>query len=85
MAKPNDWDEMTKAQQQAASIRLLNSSRGSYILGQALSLAIDKLRSVKPAHMQERSNIEDMEMLQELFLPFISEAKLKEVMRQAGM
>lgn len=85
MAKPTDWNEMTKAQQQAASIRLLNSPRGSYILGQALSLAIEKLNSVKPSHMRERSNIEDMEMLQELFLPFISDAKLKEVMRQAGM
>lgn len=83
--KPENWSTLTDAQKRSSSIRLLNTPRGSYILGQALSLAIDKLRSVKPDHMQERSNIEDMEMLQELFLPYISEAQLKQVMREAGI
>lgn len=49
-----------------AAIDLANSLRGKYILSQALHYGILALRSV-PEHIQEKSNIQDMETLRGLF------------------
>jgi hypothetical protein len=59
---------MTGAEKKEMALKFLYSARGQYIMSQALYLAIAKLQSVQPEHMQERSNIEHMQLLlQELF------------------
>jgi len=45
--------------------RLQHSLRGRYIIGQALSVAIQTMRKVPMPH-REVSNIEDMEILREI-------------------
>ncbi len=71
MAKPEDWDDMSHDEKHAYAMHLLNSARGSYILGQALAKATEVMREVEPH--PEYSNIEDMEMLGEMiFNPFYS-------------
>jgi hypothetical protein len=54
---------------------LLATQRGTYIIGQALAQAIHAMKQIKPEVMQEKSNIEDMEMLGMLFQPFYSMIK----------
>lgn len=68
--KPIEWNEMTKKQQRKIAWELLNSPRGTYIMSQALHYAIKALKAVEPEIMQERSNIEDMEMLREAYFNF---------------
>lgn len=47
----------------------ITSSRGRFVLAQALRIAIRELNSVEPDYMKEVSNIEDMEyMLKSEFL-----------------
>lgn len=60
----NGRKSMTK--ELLAAIDLANSLRGKYILSQALHYGILALRSV-PEHIQEKSNIQDMETLRGLF------------------
>ena len=47
----------------------LQSFRDRYIVGQALHVAVESLRSVDPPH-RENSNIEDMEFLIENAFPY---------------
>jgi len=50
------------------AIEFASSLRGQYILSQALSMAIEKMKEV-PEHMQEVSNISDMEYLRDEIFP----------------
>ena len=70
--KPKDWNTYTNADKHDYARRLLNTLRGRYIIGQALALATEQLRSVEPAYLQETSNIEDMESLSVLYNPWYS-------------
>lgn len=47
------------------ALEFFNSIRGRYIMAQALYYGVRELRAVEPEIMQEKSNIEDMEYLQE--------------------
>ena len=47
------------------AVEFAMSLRGQYILSQALHYGIEALNAVEPESMQERSNIADMEFLQE--------------------
>jgi len=62
--KPVDWNEMDKKEKEALALKLLHSVRGEYIISQALVKAIEAMQSEK---YPETSNIQDMEMLLELF------------------
>ncbi len=46
---------------------LAGSIRGHFILSQALYYGIKALESVKPEYLQEKSNIADMKLLQNVF------------------
>ena len=48
-------------------LKFLAGGRGQFIVSQALYLAIEKLKEVKPENLREESNIEDMEYLAEVF------------------
>jgi hypothetical protein len=63
------------------AIEFLGTNRGRLIVGQALAIAVEKLESVEPAFMQERSNIEDMKFLIEHLFPM--GAALHHVQKQA--
>jgi len=65
--RPKGWSKMSKEQRAKEALDLFQAPRGKYIVAQALHYGIKSLKSVKPDVMQEKSNIEDMEMLQELF------------------
>lgn len=69
-------NKMTKKQKEA--FQLFDSPRGRYILGQALYLAIEKLKEV-PSEFQEKSNIADMELLKEIFFPYIIVEQAKSI------
>jgi AcrR family transcriptional regulator len=50
------------------ALQLLQSARGSYLISQALSIAVEQMRKVEPKYREE-SNIQDMEMLLETLFP----------------
>ena len=52
------------------AIEFFLSTRGQYIMAQALHYAIKSLESVEPEIMQEKSNIDDMKFLQENLFSF---------------
>lgn len=62
--KPRNWDTMEQKDKQDTARRLLKSVRGQLIISQALVCAIELLGEAKHP---ETSNIEDMDMLLELF------------------
>lgn len=80
--KPKDWEELNYDQKTEIAINLMNSKRGEYLFSQALFLAKEKLKETQPPHREE-SNIQDMEILLELFpiYPIVvsMEDKLREV------
>ena len=63
--KPNNWKSMSKNQKKEYALRLVNSTRGSYILSQALFYGIQELNKAE-GNRKEISNIEDMEILREI-------------------
>ena len=73
MAKKAEVDIRLRKQDQSKAkeraVFLLNSPRGRFIIGQALYLAIEKLREITEP-LQEKSNIADMEALQSIFFPY---------------
>jgi len=69
MAKPHNWNEMTDKQKTEYAKQLLNSARGSYIIGQALTVAVNYMKEAE-LKRREVSNIEDMEVLKTLFFCF---------------
>lgn len=74
--KPSTWKKMSKDERKSIATGLLQSTRGTYILSQALHYAIQELKKV-PKPFREESNIQDMEMLQEeifvMFFPYSEE------------
>jgi|TARA_R100000789_G_scaffold7249_1_gene11670 hypothetical protein len=52
------------------AIEFFLSTRGQYIVAQALYYAVKALESVEPAAMRELSNIDDMKYLQENLFDF---------------
>lgn len=52
--------------------QFLQSEKGKYIIGQALSIAIKTLSTVEGAE-QEKSNIEQMQYLERVLFPMYSE------------
>ena len=56
------------------SILFISSSRGRYLLAQALRIAIKELSTVEPNYMKEVSNIEDMEYM--LNSDFLSQSNI---------
>jgi len=66
MAKPADWDKLSPEAKKEFAMKLYNSYRGQYIIGQALARAI-KVMKQAPQEIREQSNIEDMEVLLQLF------------------
>jgi len=51
------------------AIRFMFSSRGQYIMGQALAVAIESLNEVEPEARREISNISDMQYLLDNLFP----------------
>jgi len=64
--KPKNWGKMSQGQKYEDARYLLSTVRGQYIIGQALLVASTEMKK-KEIEMREISNIEDMEMLMEVF------------------
>lgn len=62
MAKPENWNTLSILDKRAHARRLLNSSRGAYVIRQALEFSILAM-SAEPC--PQESNIEDMEIILE--------------------
>jgi hypothetical protein len=65
--KPLAWDTMTDEDRRQMAVKFLGTTRGSYIIGQALALA---KRALRAKQYPEESNAQDMEILQTLFFPY---------------
>ena len=61
------WTKLGMDELQGEAMQLFATHRGTYIVAQALFLGIKALESVQPEQLQEKSNIADMKMLQQLF------------------
>ena len=66
--KPRNWDKLSQNMKKRIALQLLQSMRGSYLISQALSIAIEQMKKVEPPYREE-SNIQDMEMLLETLFP----------------
>jgi len=77
MAKPSNWNKLSKEEKRKIALSLLNSPRGYFIISQALYVAIETLKKVEPPHREE-SNIEDMEILLETLFPLYRDVKKAE-------
>jgi len=75
--KPEGWDKLSKAKKLLIAKGLLNSERGSYLISQALHHA-RKTMSKVPERQREVSNIEDMEILEEIFFPIFKSVLLSQ-------
>lgn len=64
MAKPDNWETLEPHQKREIATGMLKTMRGTFIMSQALHIAVTEMRKVEGPR-QEVSNIEDMEMLQE--------------------
>ena len=64
--KPSNWNEMTDIEKHDDALLLMRSMRGALIMSQALVRAIEVM-SAEPVERREVSNIQDMEVLLELF------------------
>ena len=64
--KPENWDKLCKEEKVEIAKGLFVSPRGRYIISQALCEAIKAMNKV-PSPQKEVSNIQDMEILGELF------------------
>jgi len=83
MAKPSNWNKLSEEEKRKIALSLLNSPRGHFIISQALYVAVETLKKVKPPHREE-SNIEDMEILMETLFPlykYVKEAERKVIKR----
>lgn len=65
--KPEGWDMMGAEEKKQEAMALYRSKRGWFLLGQALAVAIETMK--KEEHPAV-SDIQDLEMLQELFFPY---------------
>jgi len=77
--KPENWEKLDKDTKYKIAVKLLVSKRGEYIISQALYKAIEVMKK-EPEDKREVSNIEDMEILLEIFPLFkiVEESKLAE-------
>ena len=67
-----DTEERKISRQKFSTARdFFTSTRGQYIVGQALHIAIEALESVEGAH-KEVSNISDMKFIKEELFPMYS-------------
>lgn len=66
--KSKQWEEMTALERRTA---LINSARGSYLVGQALAIACRVMRNA-PHPWREESNAQDCAVLGALFEPFFT-------------
>lgn len=64
--KPKNWKGFSKSKKREIADSLLYSHRGHYIVSQALIKAIEVMKKEKSL-AREVSNIEDMEILLEIF------------------
>ena len=48
MAKPSNWNKLSKEEKRKIALSLLNSPRGYFIISQALYVAIETLKKVEP-------------------------------------
>ena len=64
------YGELTAEEQKLEALNLFKTTRGSFVLGQALYHGIKALMSVDPPVMREQSNIADMYLLTSLFFPY---------------
>jgi hypothetical protein len=67
--KPSEWDKMNDDERTEMAGKLFHSTRGLYIIGQALEYAIHYMKEI-PAPWTEVSNIQDMETLRECLFNF---------------
>jgi len=67
--KPDNWDNLSNKEKKTIAMELAPNVRGQYIFAQALVKAINSMNQV-PIKQREVSNIEDMEILLELFPVF---------------
>lgn len=79
--KPKNWKELSEEEKRDAAMSLLYSKRGHYIVSQALVKAIDVMKA-EPEVRREASNIEDMEMLLELFPIYKGIEAMEEAIRR---
>jgi len=75
--KPNNWDKLSQSAKKQVALQLLQSFRGSYVISQALSIAVEQMKKIEPPYREE-SNIQDMEMLLETLFPMYSAVKRAE-------
>lgn len=64
--KPENWEKLSYKDKIEMAKELFLSMRGRYIISQALCKAIEVMKK-EPKMQREVSNIEDMEMLGEIF------------------
>ena len=64
-----DHNDTEAYNERAIAYNFTRSARGQFIISQALHIAVEELKKVKPKAMQEQSNIIDMEYLVEHLYP----------------
>jgi hypothetical protein len=72
MKDMTDDKQATHTQDKGEAERLFSSLRGSYIVSQALCIAIEELEKVEPPEMREHSNIADMQLLRDELFSFFA-------------
>jgi len=60
--KAENFDQLSKEEQEQMAVSLWASPRGKYLIAQALDVAMRTMKEAKEQEL-ELSNIEDMEML----------------------
>jgi len=75
--KPENWDNLSYKEKLKIATDLFVSPRASYLISQALTIAIEQMKKVKKPY-KEQSNIEDMEMLLEVLFPIYPAIKRSE-------
>jgi len=68
MDNPDQYAGVTVRPTPEEALAFASSPRGNLILSQALYYAIKALKAVEPEYLQEKSNIADMEYLQNAFV-----------------
>jgi hypothetical protein len=63
--KPDNWNKLSQSAKRQIALQLLQSFRGSYLISQALSIAVEQMKKIEPPHREESN----MEMLLETLFP----------------
>ena len=84
--KPKGWNNMEEDERIKHAFAVYASPHGKYIISQALHYGIKSLKAVEPKAMRERSNIEDMEMLQLIFdISIVEPEETHRIVRRMAM